>query len=505
MRILLDTNVIIHREANSVVLREIGNLFNWLDRLHHEKCVHPFTLDEISKHADPKVVATFKTKIDSYNVLKTLALDTPEILAIQRKYDKTDNDEIDTAILKEVYANRVDLLITEDKKIHAKAMDLNISTKVFTIEAFLEKVTAENPTLVDYKVLAVKKSYFGNINLKDAFFDSFRRDYNGFDAWFNKKSDEIAYICEGNSKDMLAFLYVKLETEMESYIDIEPKFEPKRRMKIGTFKVIANGFKLGERFLKIVFDNALRLQVDEIYLTIFENTEDQKRLVDLIHDWGFKKYGVKSSKNGEESVYVRDFRKAVDLKSPNLTYPYFSRHKAKFIVPIYPEYHTNLLPDSILNTESPMEYIDNVPNRNAISKVYVSRSIERNLNVGDIIVFYRTKDEGKGFYRSVTTTIGIVQNTITKIPNLQTFKELCRRRSVFSDIELEENWNRNLKYPPFVVNFLYVYSFPKRLNLKELMELGIIVKAPRGFERLSDSSFEKLMENSLADKRLIAD
>lgn len=202
---------------------------------------------------------------------------------------------------------------------------------------------------------------------------------------------------------------------------------------------------------------------------------------------------------------MRDFRKAVDLKSPNLTYPYFSRHKAKFIVPIYPEYHTNLLPDSILNTESPMEYIDNVPNRNAISKVYVSRSIERNLNVGDIIVFYRTKDEGKGFYRSVTTTIGIVQNTITKIPNLQTFKELCRRRSVFSDIELEENWNRNLKYPPFVVNFLYVYSFPKRLNLKELMELGIIVKAPRGFERLSDSSFEKLMENSLADKRLIAD
>jgi len=505
MRILLDTNVIIHREANSVVLREIGNLFNWLDRLHHEKCVHPFTLDEISKHADPKVVATFKTKIDSYNVLKTLALDTPEILAIQRKYDKTDNDEIDTAILKEVYANRVDLLITEDKKIHAKAMDLNISTKVFTIEAFLEKVTAENPTLVDYKVLAVKKSYFGNINLKDAFFDSFRRDYNGFDIWFNKKSDEIAYICEGNSNDMLAFLYVKLETETENYTDIEPKFEPKRRMKIGTFKVVSTGFKLGERFLKIVFDNALRLRVDEIYLTIFENTEDQKRLVDLIHDWGFKKYGVKSSKNGEESVYVRDFRKAVDLKSPNLTYPYFSRHKAKFIVPIYPEYHTELFPDSILNTEFPMDFVDNVPNRNAISKVYISRSWERNLSTGDIIVFYRTADKGAAHYTSVTSTLGIVQKVTTNIGDLQQFIELCRKRSVFSDMELKEFWDFKPNNRPFVVNFLYAHSFKTRLNLKMLKELGIIVEAPRGFERLSDPAFETLMEKSNADKRLVAD
>jgi len=28
-----------------------------------------------------------------------------------------------------------------------------------------------------------------------------------------------------------------------------------------------NGFKLGERFLKIVFDNALQQKVDEIYVT----------------------------------------------------------------------------------------------------------------------------------------------------------------------------------------------------------------------------------------------
>ena len=53
MRVLLDTNIIIHREASTVVKEEIGVLFNWLDRLHHAKCVHPLTIAEIGKHERP--------------------------------------------------------------------------------------------------------------------------------------------------------------------------------------------------------------------------------------------------------------------------------------------------------------------------------------------------------------------------------------------------------------------------------------------------------------------
>jgi hypothetical protein len=81
-----------------------------------------------------------------------------------------------------------------------------------------------------------------------------------------------------------------------SYSDIEPRFVPKRRLKIGTFKVIANGFKLGERFLKIVFDNAMKRNVEEIYVTIFDRTEDQQRLINLMKEWGFIHHGVKHSR-----------------------------------------------------------------------------------------------------------------------------------------------------------------------------------------------------------------
>ena len=54
MRILLDTNIIIHREAATVVNEDIGVLFNWIDKLHYTKCVHSVTVEEIEKHGTPK-------------------------------------------------------------------------------------------------------------------------------------------------------------------------------------------------------------------------------------------------------------------------------------------------------------------------------------------------------------------------------------------------------------------------------------------------------------------
>ena len=502
MRVLLDTNIIIHREASYVVIDDIGILFNWLDRLKYEKYIHPSTIDEIRSHKDPRVVSTFEKKLQTYNTLKVLASDAPQITAIRQKYDTTPNDIIDTSLLNEVYRQRVDMLITEDKKIHQKAAELGINSRVFKIDAFLEKVIAENPSLVDYKVLSVRKEHFGNIDIQDTFFESFKRDYPGFENWFNRKAEEIAYICKGENDAILAFLYVKTEGKDEIYNDIQPILVPKRRLKIGTFKVTINGFKLGERFLKIVFDNAMQYNVDEIYVTIFDKTPDQKKLIELIQEWGFKYYG----KKGEENVYTRDFSPKFNVTNPQLTYPYFSNKARKFIVPIYPEYHTELFPDSILRTESPQDFVENRPNRNALSKVYISRSYERGLKRGDIIIFYRTKtDDGPAYYTSVTTTVGIVQEVITKIDNLQQFISLCKRRSVFTDLALGEHWNRSPQNRPFIVNFLYVFSFAKRLNLKTLKEQNIISDSPRGFDLLNDQAFQTLMELSNGNQRFIID
>ena len=243
-----------------------------------------------------------------------------------------------------------------------------------------------------------------------------------------------------DSGQTLAFLYVKKEDENEDYSDISPVFPRKKRLKIGTFKVELNGYKLGERFLKIIFDNALKQKVDEIYVTIFNKRPEEERLISLFLEWGFKYWGTKKSSSGEEQVYVRDFGKSFNVSNPKFTFPYFSLNSNVYLVPIIPEYHTNLLPDSILRTELPDNFVENETFRNALSKVYVSKSFVRNLNCGDILVFYRTG----GYHISVITTIGIVESVISDIKDEREFISLCRKRSVFNDEELIRQWKSRL-------------------------------------------------------------
>jgi len=503
MKILLDTNIIIHREATTVVDEDIGVLFRWLDNLHHTKYVHPVTVEEIEKHEDLKVRKSLKVKLGNYNILKTRAPMSEAVRIVMEPIDKNQNDLNDTLIINELYCERVDVLITEDKQLLNKASLLGISDRVYTIDAFLEQVTFENPELADYKVLSVRKSLFGNLDLSDDFFTSFKEDYPGYDKWFNRKADETVYVCLSEGK-LLALLYLKVEGKTEDYTDIDPPLPSKRRLKISSFKVTLNGFRLGERFLKIVFDNALLFKVDEVYVTIFDKRIEQQRLINLLEEYGFSYHGLKKGPGGNELVYVRSCERSANRRDPKVTYPFFSTAGNIFLVPIRPEYHTELLPDSILRTESPMDYVENEPHRNAISKVYISHSIERNLKSGDVIIFYRTG----GLYKSVVTTIGVAEKVINNIITEQDFIRLCRKRSVFTDKELSGKWNLYRTLRPFIVNFLYVYSFPKRITLHRLIEIGVIPSvndAPRGFTRISVDNLKDILKECYVDESLVVD
>lgn len=184
MKVLLDTNIVIHREASRILNKDIGVLFKWLDKGKYIKCVHPVTVREIEKNSNKETATTLGIKLESYEILKTITPIHPDVIKVSQEIDINENDKSDTALLNEVYTERIDFLITEDKKIHRKAELLYIPDRVFKIDSFLEKVVSENPDLVDYKVLSVTKKHFGEINLADSFFDSFKEDYKGFEKWF---------------------------------------------------------------------------------------------------------------------------------------------------------------------------------------------------------------------------------------------------------------------------------------------------------------------------------
>ena len=500
MKALLDTNIIIHREASRIINQDVGILYRWLERAKYTKCVHSLTISEIDKYKNQQTVETFQIKLNSYEQIEIPSPLQKEIIAISKKIDVNENDRNDTQLLNEVFIGRVDILITEDKKIRKKAIELGIEDKVFTIDSFLEKTFAEHPDLVNYKVLNVQKLKFGRINLDDDFFTSLKEDYLGFDRWFIKKFDEEAYITiNSNNGLLLSFLYLKVEDNDEKYLDIFPLFKPKKRLKVGTFKVINNGFRLGERFMKIIFDNALKNKVDEIYVTIFDKRDEQKRLIDLLEQWGFVLWGRKN----DELVYIRDFTKQTDDKNLKQCYPYISRNKDCFIVPIYPDYHTELLPDSILSTESPEEFIEDFPHRNGINKVYVSRALEPHPNKGDILVFYRTG----GYFKGVVSTIGVIQEIKYNFIDEDDFILYCRKSSVFPEDQLRAMW-RYSQNKPFVIRFLYVYSFPHRINMKDLIDLNVLTgvnDAPRGFKKITKKQFENILKETKSDDDFIVD
>lgn len=264
--VLLDTNIFIKRESSNNVSFEISNLFKWLDKKQLKKYLHKSTIEELKSHKDEKVKNAMLAKASSYDILPSFTSEKDDYFEhIVNQYSQDANSKIDNALLLEVYNDNVGILLTDDNAILKKAKDLFIRDKVVTSAELLEYFERTYPKNIEYKMLAVKLKRFDEVDINSTFFDTLREDYEGkkFDDWFKKKGNEKAYVFEDNDGKLKGFLYLKIEDENENYSDIEPILSPKRRLKVGTFKIERTGFRLGERFLKIIFDNAVKWNVDE--------------------------------------------------------------------------------------------------------------------------------------------------------------------------------------------------------------------------------------------------
>lgn len=498
MRVLLDTNIIIYRENKKMTNYSIGHLFRWLDKLKYDKLIHPLTKKEIAEYqyADPAEAMTLK--LDAYQELKTQAPMAEQVAALATTTDKNENDRIDTALLNEVFQGRVDLLITEDKRLRRKAELLGLGHRVLSINAFLTVATSENPDLIEYKALAVQKVTIGTLDVRNEFFDSLRNAYVGFNAWFCRKCDDDAYICRDDTGQILGFLYLKTENADENYYDITPRFQPKKRLKVGTFKVVATGFRLGERFIKIILDNAIERNVDEVYVTLFEDRTELETLATLLSRWGFENYGTKASTG--ETVLTKQMRQYFPDLSPRQNFPNLVYGMQKFILPILPQYHTSLLPDSILRNENESDFLAKTPYRYALQKVYISFAPERNIHPGDIVVFYRNGVQGNAGHTAVLTSVAIVEEAISGFASREEYMGHVQNRSVFTNDELERFWRQHGSNQ-IVLKFIFVKSLVKRPILKFLWDTDIIAfpNGPRPFTRISDEQFNMILSEAQTD------
>lgn len=345
----------------------------------------------------------------------------------------------------------------------------------------------------------LRPTKFKDVDLKDKFFDSLKAQYQEFSDWFAKKAAEPVYVIDGDvGQGVRGFLYIKVETG--AITDVHPPLPAKRRLKVGTLKVNARGTKLGERIIKRIFDHAILEGVSEVYVTVFDT---HVSLINLFKRYGFEQKGIKSTPNGEELVLLRSF---ADLANDIVKdYPLMqTAGKSKWLLAIKPEFHTDLLPDSILKTEDPFSEED-VPHTNSIHKVYIAGLSLNRMRRGDLVVIYRTTDiQGKAYYRSVATSVCVVEETYSRkhFKDANAFVSFAKDHSVFSEQQLRDRYDDGR--PLYVAKLTYNTAFSKRPNRAALLDVvGITVQPKWDLRALSDAQFSSILDLGEVDESLI--
>lgn len=347
----------------------------------------------------------------------------------------------------------------------------------------------------------LEKTSFDKLDLRDPFFGTLKAQYKEFKTWFEKKAKakEPVYVVRTSSKKLSGFVYLKQEDE--PIADVVPALPKMSRLKVGTLKITPHGTKLGERVLKKIFDHAIEAGVAQIYMTVFP---EHKALIKLVERYGFVQHGTKTTKNGTELVMLRDL--SVFTGDIEKDYPFIhTKGKSYFLLAIYPDYHTQLFPDSILKTEKP-DILEDVSHTNTIHKVYVSRLALTRMKPGDVVVIYRTTDiAGLARYRSVVTSVCVVEETKAKkdFSTKGDFIKFALPHSVFSKEELGDMFAESRVY---AVKMTYNAAFKRRTIRATLLDDVGVPEQPRwDLKPLTKGQFKRIMELGKADESLVVD
>ena len=328
---------------------------------------------------------------------------------------------------------------------------------------------------------------FGNVNLKDPFFQSLRNDYPGFDKWFNGKHDEDVFVQYDDEDHIIGFLYLKIEYDKVN--DVSPIIYADKILKVGTFKINAHGTKLGEQCIKSILDYAITENVDVCYVTIFPR---HTNLINLVETFGFELRG----KKGKENVYIKDMHSITgNIKKD---FPAISINDTrKYLLGVYPQYHSIMFPDSILKTED-KSIIKDVSYTNSIYKIYVCsmRNVE-NLKHGDIVVLYRTAEYGKSAeYSAVATSVCVVDEVKlqSEFDSFEDFYTYASQYSVFDKADLKIWYHRG---ECKTIKLTYNAAFKQRIIRHDLIqEIGLRRSNYWGFFQLNDEQFLNICKKS---------
>ncbi len=480
IKILLDTNLLIYREDHSIVDERVLELTKILyDSNKYKIVIHPSTLEDLShiKNSNERNILYSKVKI--YNIIDRPPKATDDFNELVG-CSKIPNDLIDNNLLYAVYKDCVSYFITNDSKLRNKAKKINLRNRVLSIDDAiklfkpLEEKEIRTPAFI-------QSEYLYNIDLDDVFFDSLKSDYKGFENWYKKKSQEgkKAYITRDDKNNVSSFLMTKIENENEDYSNFKEPFEKNIRLKIATFKVANTGNRIGESYIRIIINEAIKNKVNEIYVTVFEK---QEALIYLLSEYGFVQKTTKMTEKSDSTIE----EELVLVKNMNdNTYPNFNwSNRNTFIVPIRQQYHEMLFPES--ETFNQLSFGDlNGMNTyaNAIKKAYICKAHTKQIRPGDILLFYASE------YKRSITTIGIVDAIFTNFLFPGDLYNMAKKRTVYSLNEIKSNFSSNSK----LILFKYYTTLENPISYNKLIENEILINVPISIVKVDSSKVQKLV------------
>lgn len=495
MRILIDTNILIYREDYHIIPENLQELMQILNKMGAKICLHPKSVEDISRDTNEERKEVILSKINAYDLL----VSPPEPIKDKNFINafgilSKPNDYVDSAMLYAVCKDAVDFLITEDQGVCNKAIKLNIKDRVLEIE---EAIVIFKKFVCDERVShppAIKGENVYNLNINDPFFNSLKTDYVDFVDWFKKikKEGRKCWVYYKTNGTIGALLIYKVEDEP---IDSEPSFPKKKRLKICTFKVEHRGHKIGELFIKMSVECAIRNDLSEIYLTRFTKSVDD--FVDLITEYGFQKRA--RNRRGED-VFIKEvmperkkLRPLLPIEVSKNFWPNFydGQNINKFVVPIRPEYHERLFVEKrsqVTLFEGAGEFI---VEGNTIKKAYLCHSKIKKISPGDILLFYRSRDKRE------IDSIGIVEEVHKGLKDKDKIMRVVAKRTVYPINEIE----KIAKKPTTVILFRWHFYLTKPLKLNELKQMDVLKGAPQSITRISHKHYVEIKKKGGIDER----
>lgn len=493
MEVLLDTNILIHRESDAIVPESLRELERALNTEGHQLLVHPLSLQEIRQDPNEEQRAQAESRVETYARLSyppspSDSSDFRNIIPEGVDF----NGQVDNMLLFAVYDDAVDFLVTEDREMHRKALELGIDDRVFDIDGGAEYFTADPSPI--HGPAAIERTTFGELDLSDPIFEPLKETYNGFLTWAESKGDRPAWV-NYTEDDTIGALLILKPNETEN-IGTNPPLGRDTRLKISTLIVGESrwGSKLGELLISIAIREAINHELDQVYLTHYIEEEDY--LVDLIESYGFVHV---SDKADGEAIFLKRLTPPVDadpdpVELSRQYYPSFYDGPAvdEFVIPIQPRFHAKLFTSYKKRQPRIGEYAgQSASEGNAIRKAYLSNSTTRKIEPGDILLFYRSQDERE------ITSLGICEDIRYGLEDPDKISKIVGKRSVFSDREIKELATS----PTTVLLFSWHFEFPTPITDTQLYENDVLQGPPQVMQQIDEQGYEYIRKEGDIDER----